>query len=165
MHTDCQLLPQTMATFDESTKVYPFTGLITLLSALTTFKHNRQHRRELYIYTYNYPSIYMYLHAYGHVCLHSSVILKLKVFWSAFLLLWWCGVISSCRLQIIAEGCQGWISSRGRGRVCKESCLLVYFQGSSSVTFFIPSGFLHKDGTTHSGLNCPTSVNNQDNVT
>ena len=35
---------------------------------------------------------------------------------------------------------------------------------SCSVTFFIPSGFLHKDGTTHSGLNCPTSVNNQDNV-
>lgn len=32
------------------------------------------------------------------------------------------------------------------------------------ITFYIPSGYLHKDGTTHSGLNCPISVNSQENV-
>lgn len=157
MHTDCQLLPQTMATFDNTTKVYPFTGLITLLSALTTFKHNHQHRREIYIYTYNCPSIYMYLHTYGHECLHSLVILNWKCSGPLFC------CCDGVRLfhpigyrSLLTDVREGSQAGAEAGTVKKAA----YWFTSRLlfVTLFIPSGFLRKDGTTHSGLNCPPSI-------
>jgi hypothetical protein len=68
------------------------------------------------------------------------------------------GFISSYRPKSIVEGSQGRMSGKSRGRNHEEKG-----PHSASLLHF---SYIHipKDGTSHSGLEPPTSISNQENV-